>query len=290
MRRDGNMADTQSRVWRRYRDSAELILSRYGMHVVPSLPAMVLHWLTHENSAAVDTSKVAQKAFALAFDIHCLTHNVVDAPTGITASFPMGKDVAFVAALMGLEDDGVGDADTVDVALSVSERLKLAEAAIEAVRDGENRVVGLGLGLGGDGGGGYTASELDETRGDIEAVQVTVPYALGSELPLRIRDAAVVLEHIQSGSEDDAAKLAGTFGSQYAHTHAVRLARPGALDVSVFRRRLDAMCSLTPSLLYRALGAIGLIGDSDSTSAESIALQYARHVEALFERGVSMTQ
>ena len=128
----------------------------------------------------------------------------------------------------------------------------------------------------------------------LEGVQVAVPFALDSEILLRKEDAEVVLQHIEqaaaSGYDDytAATKLANTFGNQSAHLFAVRLTKPCLLTVEAFRRRLDAMCRSTPSLLYRALGAMGYIGDgAASTAGDSVALRYARYVEATFERGVS---
>jgi hypothetical protein len=65
----------------------------------------------------------------------------------------------------------------------------------------------------------------------------------------------------------------------------VRIGTPCTLSVEALRERLAAMCAATPSLLYRGLVALKLLGQDDG-DAPSIALVYARHVENEFERGV----
>ena len=253
--------------WLSERDEAERILSRYGRHFVPSLPAMVHYWL----STSPDIADPTQKAFDVACDIHSLANGVRDVTTNVVAYFPVGKDVVLADALIDVDADPLlAHDDRADART----RLTVATKSLEALLKKE---------------GGPRASVSPVPHGDTAVSQIAVPFALGSEIPLRLQDAIEVSKHIENEEYEEystATKLAGAFGGQYAHYFPLRLGTPCRLAVDALRQRLENMCTSTPSLLYRALAAMKLLGQD--VPKESIALQYARHVEREFERGVTL--
>lgn len=253
-----------SSAWSRDRDEAERILAKYGRHVVPCLPDMVTHWL-YVNAATTDPS---QTAFDIACDLHSLTSRLQDVTTNKTAYFPMGKDVVLADTLVDIVADLPKGAN-----MDVRQRLDIAMARLNDILLTE---------------GGPQVLKTPSGHGEVSVLQVAVPFALNSETLLRHADALEVLKHIQNSEHDEhsvATKLTGTFGSQSAHLFPVRIGTPCTLSVEALRERLAAMCAATPSLLYRGLVALKLLGQDDG-DAPSIALVYARHVENEFERGV----
>lgn len=256
-----------SKSWLSDRDEAERILSRYGRHVVPSLPAMIHHWLT----TSPDVPDATQKAFDVACDIHSLANGVRDPTTNVVAYFPMGKDIVLADALIDIATDTVLAHDEPSDALL---RLNVATERLNALMKHE---------------GGARAMATPVVHGEVSVAQIAVPFALGSEIPLRLQDAVEVLKHIENEEYEEystATKLAGAFGGQCAHLFPLRLGTPCTLAVDDLKQRLETMCTNTPSLLYRALAAMKLLGED--LHHDSIALQYARHVEREFERGVSL--
>jgi len=228
---------------------------------------MVHHWLI----TSPDVLDAAQKAFDVACDIHSLANGVRDPTTNVVAYFPMGKDVVLADALIDIASDPeLACEEPADVLA----RFKVASERLEAVLKQE---------------GGARAAVTPVSLGDMAVSQIAVPFSLSSEIPLRSQDAAEVLKHIENEEYEEystATKLAGAFGGQYAHLFPLRLGTPCILSVDVLRQRLEAMCANTPSLLYRALAAMKLLGED--LRQDSIALQYAKHVEREFERGVSL--
>lgn len=249
--------------WRADRDEAEAIFARYGRHLVSSIPDMVRYWITKSGSG-----KQARARLALEFAItlHKCSTDVKDPTTLVELKYPLGLDVACSARIR----DRVlaGSLHSTDIPEIVS-----LFSAAEGSRPPQ--------------------------PGDVEdPMQVLVPAVLGSTAVLAPRDAVEVWKHLQSGDDTTATKLATAFGSQTAGQFALTLWGDWGLDPQALHLRLQAALVAVPSVVYRALTAMNFLGPGVFAVAKpplwpkgfaalppdtSLALMYARHLEACFE-------
>lgn len=280
------MAAALTDAWRADRQEAESILSRYDQHILSSLPDMLTYWI---NTSAETFHGRAVVAFSLALVLHELTSGVKDATTGSMQHFPFGRDVVFAdiahrKASTAETDEAAAVQDTASLVSGILADIEKKTAAMVEDFDEDD----------------VPASDRSD-RDRLLPLQFAVPAAVGCSFLLTVQDATEVMKHIAAGNETSAVKLAAMLGHASSVLFPVSLGVDGrgcGLHPATLHARAVVAVKTIPTVLYRALSSLGCIGPGAFTAkpspllppglsrlpeGTSLALAYARHVEACFE-------
>lgn len=220
-------------------------------------------WTWFEAAAARDDPSAGPAlAFSLAEWVHDRVASLPDDTTHRRRRFPMGRDVAVARHVVAAHRRALavaGDcvqARYTNVHACVSATLMdefEARARLRDVYVVEDDLHNTDNDM-----------ECDQplAEGDIvELDQVIIPLVLGFETPLTVADAAVVREHLFSGNDSAAQKLAGAFALANTGIPAVTVNTPCTMQTPALRDRLRSAIQLVPSLIRRALVDVADGGD-----------------------------
>lgn len=258
--------------WRADRDEATRLLAMFGRRDLLSCIPDMLVWYAAEQCGEEDASdSFSGLAFDMVHALDGLMHGQRDADTGHKCDAHLMEEAHVTQRVLV-------ELQRADLPEDVMDRVRAVRAAF----------------------GVEEAKHADaDADADVSSYDyIIVPAVLGADAPLLRQDVEVVLSHLRKGDDATAAKLTAAFVARNAHNFVVRFNSDGVLHVPAFRALLTTLVDTVPSLLYRALSAMGLLGPAvyapgasrellprswRPVESTSLALQYAKHLEGVYE-------